>query len=130
MCLLLEIGMLVMGVVTLIKGRVALSRARIVTGAPAYIIGALLILPIPLLIGLGMILSVLLISQGIGPEEVAREAARRFGFLDLVIVVGVAVICFILGLCYGVDEATVAARRKPAEEEDPAPDWIDAEERS
>jgi hypothetical protein len=54
--LLLEIGMLVFGIVTLVKGRITLSGAKVVTGAPAYVIGGLLTatLPMALVIGVGL----------------------------------------------------------------------------
>jgi hypothetical protein len=44
LCLLVEIAMRVIGIVTVAKGRIALSRTRLVEGPPAYVIGVLLLL--------------------------------------------------------------------------------------
>lgn len=50
MCCLVEIGMFVFGIVTLVKGRFQLSRTKVVVGAPAYVIGAILTAVLPVVL--------------------------------------------------------------------------------
>ena len=53
MCCIAEIAMVIMGIVTLVKGSFMVSRTRVVRGAPAYVIGAILVavLPTALVVG-------------------------------------------------------------------------------
>jgi len=48
MILGLEIGMLIVGIMALVKGTVTLSKTRVVEGVPARIAGVIMLLPLPL----------------------------------------------------------------------------------
>ena len=51
LCCGAEIGIFIFGIITLVKGNFTLSRSRVIQGAPARVVGALLL--VPLIVGQG-----------------------------------------------------------------------------
>jgi hypothetical protein len=68
-----EIAMLVFGIIFLVRGKINLSRDKVVEGAMARLIGVILILPLPLAFLVGVMIG---ISKGM-------EAAKRGGQVQL-----------------------------------------------
>ncbi|HVX14459.1 MAG TPA: hypothetical protein VHC22_24950 [Pirellulales bacterium] len=68
MCCIAEIGMLVFGIVTLVKGSFTVSRNRVVYGTPAYIIGAILVMVLPTIFVIGLGLGIVMAAQGQAPS--------------------------------------------------------------
>lgn len=58
MCCFVEVGMFVFGIVTLVKGRFQLNRTKVVVGAPAYAIGAILVSVLPVVFLGGVLVGV------------------------------------------------------------------------
>src|SRR5437879_1799730 len=64
MCLVLEIGMLIFGIIALITGKFTLTRNKVVYGVPARIIGVIMILPLPLGLLVAFVIIGALVAQG------------------------------------------------------------------
>jgi hypothetical protein len=84
MCCLAEIGMLVFGVITLVKGTFQFSRARIVRGAPAYAIGVILLLPLPVAFGIGAVIGAVVAART-GHAPTAQDLGP-YGAIDVALV--------------------------------------------
>ncbi len=114
-----EIAMLIFGIITLIRGRFLLTRAKEVRGWKARFIGLLLVMPFPLSFLIGMVLGAIFLSTG---KDVEGQDFRSAAFIAEFSIVAV---CFIAAI--GV--ATVFAepiRKKRSEHEDVAiPDDYD-----
>lgn len=64
MLLVAEIGMLVLGIITVATGKLSTSAGKECRGVPARIAGVLLILPLPISLLIGLMIAVILTSQG------------------------------------------------------------------
>jgi hypothetical protein len=74
--------MTVYGIVTLVRGRFPLTRNRVVTGGPAYLIGVLLTATLPALLVMGMVIGfVATVRAGGAPPN-----PLEFAFLDFLAV--------------------------------------------
>jgi len=75
MCMLfLEIGMFIAGLIALISGRFTLTKQNVLTGTRARIAGAILILPLPIAFGIGLLMGALAGSGAI-PSDTLQYAA-------------------------------------------------------
>ncbi|GIW98022.1 MAG: hypothetical protein KatS3mg111_1355 [Pirellulaceae bacterium] len=84
MCCLVEIAMTVWGIVTLVQGRFFLTRDKIVRGTWAYVIGGLLTATLPVVLGLGFFVGlVLTVIRG---REPTVEELLPLSILDVVVV--------------------------------------------
>jgi prepilin signal peptidase PulO-like enzyme (type II secretory pathway) len=72
MCLAVEIGMFIFGLLALIRGRFILTLRRAALGANARIIGVVLMLPLPLVFGFSSYLAI----RGGDLERLPRLEAR------------------------------------------------------
>ena len=117
MLLALEIGMLVFGIVTLAQGKITFSRTKVVEGAPAYIAGVILLLPLPLAIMAGIFVSLDAIQKG---REI-DPADSKF----LLIEGGLILACFLLTTVICV-ACSGEPRRNRRDEED---EWGDIDRR-
>jgi hypothetical protein len=63
-CLIAEIASLVFGIITLATGKFTLSRNKVVYGAPARVVGVLLILILPVALGIAFMIGIMLAAQG------------------------------------------------------------------
>ncbi|MCC6419604.1 MAG: hypothetical protein IT429_15325 [Gemmataceae bacterium] len=69
MLLVAEIGMLVLGIITVATGKLSTSAGKECRGVPARIAGVLLILPLPISLLIGLMIAVILTSQGRNFDE-------------------------------------------------------------
>ena len=81
MCCLVEIGMMVFGIVTLVKGRFPVSKNRVVTGGPAYLIGAILTGTLPILFAVGLFIGFMAVAR-----TGRQPRIEDYAYLDLIIV--------------------------------------------
>lgn len=98
MILILEIAMLIFGIIALVKGKFTLTKKKIVTGAAARIVGVILLMPLPLSFGVGVIMGIMLAAQG--RQIQAKEIQNTGTIIEVVSVLG----CCILAI--GVSLAT------------------------
>jgi hypothetical protein len=107
LCCLAELGIMVFGIVVLATGKVKISSDRVVQGAPARVIGAILLLPLILGVGgeflLGIILGVQQARTGQPITAAEIQAKMQIPVLILhatvfVLTFGVA---FAIALAYG-----------------------------
>ncbi|HZT79177.1 MAG TPA: hypothetical protein VFA26_03075 [Gemmataceae bacterium] len=133
---IVEIAMLVMGIVALVKGRIPLTRTRVVEGTAARVVGLILMLPLPLALGFGFIygvgIGVSAAQQGksqIDPKEIEKIQTTA-KFVELGLIVGCALTAVVVGAVTArppklkedidLDEEASARwdRRRPAPDED------------
>jgi hypothetical protein len=100
----LEVAMFIFGIVTLAKGKFTLSKKRVVTGPPAYAIGAVLTATPLLVMFVAFSIGVFLGLQN--PEAAKRGEVGNspaFVLIDVVgVILGIA-IAIVLGMLYGRD---------------------------
>lgn len=96
MCsIVLFIGLFILGIVTLVRGRFDFSPTKVAEGAPAYVAGVILLLPFPLAIGTVVIIGILMAARGRLPMP---EDQLWLGFVEI----GVSLACLgaALLICY------------------------------
>ena len=109
MCCVGEIAMLFLGVFTLVNGAFRLSAQRVVYGIPARFIGALLLLPIMVLVGSFLTASLALSLQDRQPNE---QDARTL--LLTILAIEFAILAVISGIA--LTTAEPVEREKSANE--------------
>jgi hypothetical protein len=94
MCLILEIVLFVVGILTLKRGRLALSGNKVVAGTPAYVIGAIMVSFLPLMILMGLLVGTVYwaVLQEEAPAAVLMVVELALGLCTLtaVLVLGLA----------------------------------------
>jgi hypothetical protein len=68
-CIITEVCLLVLGIITLVKGQINISKDKMVVGVPARWIGAVLLLPLPLSLAVGFGWGIILAAQGRIPDR-------------------------------------------------------------
>lgn len=102
-CCIAEIAMFVFGITTLAKGSFILSRKRVVRGAPAYIIGIILISVIPAALGIGFIAGfVIALRTG---QQPTREQLAPLQFIDTLVVLTALIAVLAIGFATGKEPA-------------------------
>src|SRR6476646_3309732 len=95
MCDILALAMLIFGIITLITGKFTVTRGKTVYGAPARIVGAIMLLPLPLLLVVGVALGFGMLARG---QQLNLDDASRLRTLGLILGLGVVGGCFVLAL--------------------------------
>jgi hypothetical protein len=114
MCLVLEIGMLIFGLIALITGKFSVSRNKVVRGAPARVVGGIMLLPLPL-----ALLSVVAVGLALGLKGDLQEMEKhRMTFT--IVEAAIVLICFIAAMVVGAIYAGPPdrPRRRRRDEED------------
>ncbi len=122
MCVI-EIAMFVFGIVTLTKGQFTLSAQKVASGTPAYIIGAILTVILPLVAGIGFVSAIQ------NPDAAQRnEAGDQFRYLliDVVAVAVSGITVLLIATIYGRNPSEMAPQSNlinpysvPAQPQDP-----------
>ena len=86
-----EVGLLIYGIYVLITGKYSLGRKRFVYGTSARILGALCVLPLPLVMIIGFFLGILM---GIG---VVGDITILVTVLEIVVLIVIVILVSILG---------------------------------
>jgi hypothetical protein len=114
MCCFVEIGMLIMGVMALVQGKVKLwSRIGVVHGTPARLAGAVMILPMIIALAAVVLLGANMAAQG--KQELGVEEQRIARFIEPVATIACLVIATVI-LVVGKD---TAGPRSSGEDEEP-----------
>jgi hypothetical protein len=118
MILGLEIGLLIGGILALVRGKMNFSKNKVATGAPAYIAGVIMLLPIPLAFGIIFCYGFFVGARGgVIDEKSLRTTA-------IIIEVGIVLLCLaiamLIAVIYGEPplEASRKKRRERFEDED------------
>lgn len=105
MCgIFVEIAMLVMGIMALVTGKTRISGNKTLVGVPARIAGLILCLPIPLALGSGIILAIILVAGQQGPvdQHALQRQLQSYGlFLEWGIILGCFLAAVIIGSTWG-----------------------------
>jgi hypothetical protein len=105
MCsLILEIGMLIMGILALVRGKISLTRNRVVTGTPARVIGVVLVLPLPLALVSGFVLGIVLVALSGGAPPKQADLVKY----ALPLEVGIVLLCGLAAVIIGATQARPA----------------------
>lgn len=121
MIFILEIGMLVAGILALAKGKLTFSKNRIVEGTAARVVGLILVLPLPLAFGIGVVIGFLTAF----PHGVQRRPGGVQDFQDtltlmeLAIVLVCGVLAAVVGFAYSSRPSPKPLRDAMGSEYDP-----------
>jgi hypothetical protein len=121
MILGLEIGMLIAGIIALVKGSLRLSGKHVVEGISARLMGLILLLPLPLAFAVGF-----LIGFGEGLQGKPVQAQELQGTLTGVEVI-IVVVCLMgaLGIGFASAQTPADQRPSPRSREDAAEEPLD-----
>jgi hypothetical protein len=107
MILGLEIGMLIVGIIALARGKFSLTKKQVVEGATARVVGFVLILPLPLAFAAGFVISFGQAAQG---KQVQLEDLK--GTLTMV-ELGIVAACLIVAVAITLVSAQAPASKRP-----------------
>lgn len=110
MLCILEILCLVYGVITLAKGKFSVGKTREVRGAPAYLIGVILLAIIPVGIGTFIVLNWDDLAQGKQPDPLKLEAKTILP--DVVAVFGCGGLAMLIALTNAKQKREDRSRRR------------------
>ena len=109
MILVLLVLLLVVGIMTLLNGRFQLTRNKIVTGGPAYAIGVLLVMPLPLFVMAIVVVVATLLALGRTETDLQQDVQELSGVLNalqLAIDCGVVVPALLIAIWKGEPESS------------------------
>lgn len=93
MILGMEIGLLIYGIIALVRGKFAFSKTKVAVGGPAYAAGIVAVLPLPLAFGLVL---VYVMAMGVRGRPLVDEAQIRTP--ATIIEVGTTLVCFAVAM--------------------------------
>lgn len=108
----LEIGLAIFGILALVRGKMTLSKNKIVVGAPARLLGLLALAPLPLAFGVGAVYAVTQVAAGGDPEKFAEDNRWTLTLIEGGIVIGVAIVVFAIGAMVAVSPAEAERRER------------------
>lgn len=94
--------MSVFRIVTPVRGKFALSRSKVVRGMPAYFIGGLLVSTMPIVLGLGMIIGIVITARTGQPPTM--EDMLPYSIIDVVVVGLILVAVLVIAMTTARDE--------------------------
>jgi hypothetical protein len=103
--------MIVVGLLALVRGKMTISKTKVVVGTPARLLGLLALTPYPI-----AIVALLLYAASKG-GQVGEDDRWTLTAIEGGIVIGMAILVFVLGSLFAVDPKE-AARRARREEDD------------
>jgi hypothetical protein len=107
LCCIAEIAMFVFGIIALVKGSFKLSANKIVQGGPARVIGVILLLPLILGQGGGV-----LVAMAYGIQVGARDASDLKGLETTLVVLNIGVTAVTLLAAIGIAAACASPEQK------------------
>lgn len=114
----LQIGLAIFGLIALIRGKMTISKTKVVVGAPARLIGLLALVPIPLTLGVGMLIGIAKVAEGGNPEKIAEDNRGLLMGVEIGIVIVTAILVFGLGAALGVSPSEVERRERAGRYDD------------
>lgn len=117
MILGVEIAMVVVGLLALVRGRMTISKTKVVEGLPARLLGLLALTPLPVVLVVGIVFVVA--SNPADPEKFAADNKLTLTLIEAGIVIVIAILVFGIGAAIGKnpEEARRKSRRLRDEEE-------------
>ena len=112
--------MTIFGIVTLVKGRISLTRNKVVSGTPAYAIGILLTATLPIVIVFGFCLGLYLGMQAASHGR-APPTAMDFIWVDAAVVLIMAALAVIIAVASGKPPRDESPRDFQTEDVSPFP---------
>lgn len=114
----LQIGLAIFGLIALIRGKMTISKTKVVVGAPARLIGLLALVPIPLTLGVGMLIGIAKVAEGGNPEKIAEDNRGLLMGVEIGIVIVIAILVFGLGAALGVSPKEAERRERAGRYDD------------
>jgi hypothetical protein len=108
-CILAEIGMTILGIVTLVRGRITVVQSKELRGIPAYLVGVLLLGTYPLIIVTAFTAGAVAALTDHADVAMSAGAACEFGSVAVILLT-----CVVIALVWGRDPNAAAA----------PPNWI------
>jgi hypothetical protein len=132
MLLAVEIGLFVFGIVGLATGRMKFSSNKVVTGAPARLLGALAVSTLPLVFSIGFVIGFIEGFQN--PNGDARDLIEKHRtkilILEAGVVFAICVVLFSIGFWIGEPpEESRSRRKRRRRDEDYDDDYEDDDDR-
>jgi hypothetical protein len=126
MLLLYEIGLGIFGLITVIRGKMALSSTKVVEGIPAYMLGILAMVPLPLAFTIGLVVGFMHAKDG-NEFKLDNENQLMFAVIELGICLVVSALVFGIGASIGKKPNK---KRKKHWDDDDDENWDDRIRRS
>ncbi|AMV26924.1 hypothetical protein VT84_21160 [Gemmata sp. SH-PL17] len=124
----IEVGLAIFGILALVRGRMTMSKGKVVVGVPARLLGLVALTPLP--VALVVILLYTIAQGGADPEKFAQDQRLTIALIEAGVVISIAVFVFVVGAMIGVSPVEVARReRKGRYEEDEYDDRGDYDDR-
>lgn len=90
-----EIGMIIMGIIALVKGQMTLTKKRIVYGAPARFLAIITFLPIPTAFVIATTVAAISVAKG---QNVTQESFKWTGAgIEAVVVIFYIILLYAIG---------------------------------
>lgn len=125
-------GMIVLAIITFVKGKLQISHRWVVSGTPAYVAAAILLFPLPCSIGAAILAALFVMSQGqfVDPadfERWLRQHEVALSVFALSIQVMLICVAFTIAVTGARDPAEIEdeERRRDAEERRRRDRWDD-----
>jgi hypothetical protein len=112
-----EIALLVIGLLAIIRGKLTISKTKVVTGAAARLLGLIALTPLP--VALAAVALYMAVS-GVGdPERFADDNRMTLMLIEAGVVIGIAILVFGIGAAIGTDPARDQADEDDEEDDRP-----------
>jgi hypothetical protein len=114
-----EIGLIIAGILALVRGKMTVSKNKVATGSPAYIGGVIMLLPIPLAFVLVLAYGILMASRRGNVDEAQLRTPA------IIIEISTLAACFIAAMVIGAVYGKPPVQEKRRKRRDPDEDYDD-----
>ena len=114
----LEIGLAIFGLIALIRGKMTLSKTKVVVGAPARLIGLLALAPLPIVFGFGIVFGIVKAAEGADPQQIAKDNQALFTGIEIGVVILTAILVFTIGAAVAISPQEAARRERAGRYDD------------
>lgn len=92
-----EIGLLIVGLLALFRGKLSVGKGRELLGTRARILGAACLMPLPLSFILGLAFGIYLGLSGVDPSTIQTKYQWHFVGIEAAVVVGTVIVLSLMG---------------------------------
>lgn len=100
MILGIEIAMIIIGLLALVRGRMTISKSKVVTGAAARLLGLVALTPLPVALA-AVGLYVAAAGGAADPERFVEDKRVTITLIEAGVVIGIAILVFGIGAAIG-----------------------------
>ena len=111
MILGMEIGLAIVGILALIRGKFTVTKKKIVEGIPARLLGVMCLTPIPLVLLVSI--AYVAISHPKDPEQFVKDKQLTITLLEAAIVIAIGLFVFVVGAVIGTAPRKVRRKSPP-----------------